>query len=208
MASNVRRAVQQTAIAAEGASPKPLVLCAFRKSDNSISVELPAPFLVDRISANAGLVSYVFHLEGRSRHRIEQILVELQVNSNTYTDHRFVDVPSISVERASVDDVLLIRFSGVVNNEQWEGLSTRVNFVRNKTEDDLNRYMLRILNRDMPKELAQSCLCSRGAGFGILLVAMMARGGIAAELGEAMEHGMHRFSLEVNFVMGIHDPKP
>lgn len=195
---------QQTAIPAEASAAK----AALRIShDTGMSVRLPAPFLVDRISPNACLVSDVFCHEGRRKHHLEQILVELQVNSNSYTDRRFVDVPCISVERAPWSGVLLIKVSGVVNEAQWEGLSARVNFIRGKTEDELNRHMLRILNQDIPKELAPSCSCSKGAGVGMLIVAMMARGGITAELGESIEHGLNRFSLDIGFMMETQGPK-
>ncbi len=165
-------------------------------------VRLPSPFLTDNIDCNINLVCNVFGLEGSNRHRMAQILLELQVNSNAYTDRKYIDMPFIEVSRdAERENFLLIGFSGVINSDQWKNLNAKISMIRGKSEEELNNCLMVILRCETPKEPEESCSCSKGAGAGTVLIALCAQGEMSAELGRELDGsaGLHDLRLSTGF---------
>ena len=147
------------------------------------SIKMPAPYEPDDKLKNVEIACDFLGIGGNNRTRIARILIELQENSNLYTDRGHIKHSSIELKRES-DKIIDIEARGVMNRSQQKSLAARIDLISKCNREELEELLGRCVADAFMKGRRNIEICgpdevSKGSGMGLILIALCANGGIS-----------------------------
>ncbi len=166
---------------------------------------MPAPYGPDDKLKNVKLACDFFGIVGNNKTRMTRILVELQENSNLYTDPDHIRHSSIELRKRS-DNIIDIRAGGVVNPSQQKSLTARIDLINRCSSEDLEELLGKCVADAFMKGRRNIEICghddaSRGSGMGMVLIALCAKGGISINENTRLNDSLYIFSMDIKFAL-------
>jgi hypothetical protein len=169
------------------------------------SMKMPAPYGTEIKSKNIENSCSFFGIIDNDRILVARVLLELQENSNLYTDSKHIKHSYIELRQES-DGAIVVEACGVVNENQLKSLVKRIDLINRSSHEELEELLGRCVADAFMKGRKNIEICgpedtSKGAGMGIILIGLYTNGGISIKK-EKRRDGFYYFGIEIKLVLG------